>query len=96
MRHGRKVSTTTVGRLPHELVCRLQLVRNNREGTSNPNCNVRFEHINSKADDFLQRAQPVVPVDTRKKGLVGGGGRGGEQGTSSRVWNARALLPSSG
>ena len=38
---------------------------------SHPDRNAQFKHINSKADDFLQRAQPVVSVDTKKKELVG-------------------------
>ena len=61
---GWKVSTTTVGRLLHELGYRLQSVRKSREGASHPDRNAQFEHINSKADEFLQRAQPVVSVDT--------------------------------
>ena len=68
---GWKVSTTTVGRLLHELGYRLQSVRKSREGTSHPDRNAQFEHINAKADEFLQRAQPVVSVDTKKKELVG-------------------------
>ena len=68
---GWKVSTTTVGRLLHELGYRLQSVRKSREGASHPDRNAQFEHINSKADEFLQRAQPVVSVDTKKKELVG-------------------------
>ena len=51
---GWKVSTTTVGRLLHELGYRLQSVRKSREGTSHPDRNAQFEHINSKADDFLR------------------------------------------
>ena len=68
---GWKVSTKTVGRLLHELGYRLQSVRKSREGTTHPDRNAQFEHINSKADEFLQRAQPVVSVDTKKKELVG-------------------------
>ena len=68
---GWKVSTTTVGRLLHELGYRLQSVRKSREGTSHPDRNAQFEHINAKADEFLQRAQPLVSVDTKKKELVG-------------------------
>ena len=67
---GWKVSTTTVGRLLHELGYRLQSVRKSREGTSHPDRNAQFEQINSKADEFLQRAQPVVSVDTKKKELM--------------------------
>ena len=45
---GWKVSTTTVGRLLHELGYRLQSVRKSREGTSHPDRNAQFEHINAK------------------------------------------------
>ena len=68
---GFKVSSTTVGRLLHELGYRLQSVRKTREGASHPDRNAQFEHINAKADEFLQRGQPVVSVDTKKKELVG-------------------------
>ena len=68
---GWRVSSTTVGRLLHELGYRLQSVRKSREGTSHPDRGAQFEHINAKADDFLQRGQPVVSVDTKKKELVG-------------------------
>ena len=68
---GWRVSSTTVGRLLHELGYRLQSVRKSREGTSHPDRNAQFEHLNAKADDFLQRGQPVVSVDTKKKELVG-------------------------
>ena len=68
---GWKVSSTTVGRLLHELGYRLQSVRKSREGASHPDRNAQFEHINSKAEEFLQRGQPVISVDTKKKELVG-------------------------
>lgn len=68
---GWQVSSTTVGRLLHELGYSLQSVRKSREGTSHPERNAQFEHINATADDFLQRQQPVVSVDTKKKELVG-------------------------
>ena len=69
---GWKVSSTTVGRFLHELGYRLQSVRKSREGTSHPDRNAQFEHINSKADGFLQRGQPVVSVDTKKVGAFPG------------------------
>ena len=68
---GWRVSSTTVGRLLHELGYRLQSVRKSRGATSHPERGAQFEHINAKADDFLQRGQPVVSVDTKKKELVG-------------------------
>ena len=77
---GWKVSSTTVSRLLHELGYRLQSVRKSQEGTSPPERNAQFEHINAKADEFLQRHQPMVSVDTKKKELVGGFNNGGRDG----------------
>lgn len=58
-------------RLLRELGYRLQAVRKSREGASHADRNAQFEHINAKADAFLQRGQLVVSVDTKKKELVG-------------------------
>ena len=68
---GWRVSSTTVGRLLHRLGYRLQSVRKRQEGTSHPDRNAQFEHINATADQFLTTGQPVVSVDTKKKELVG-------------------------
>jgi Rhodopirellula transposase DDE domain len=68
---GWHVSSTTVGRLLHELGYRLQSLRKSREGTSHPDRNAQFEHINAAAASFLHRHQPVISVDTKKKELVG-------------------------
>lgn len=68
---GWRVSSTSVGRLLHELGYSLQAVRKSREGTSHPDRNAQFEHINATADDFTQRHQPVISVDTKSKELVG-------------------------
>ena len=76
---GWKVSLTTVSRLLHELGYSLQSMRKSREGTSHPDRNAQFEHINTQADDFLQRAQPVVSVDTKKKELVSEFKNGGRE-----------------
>jgi hypothetical protein len=68
---GWRVSSTTVGRLLHELGYSLQSVRKSREGAAHPDRNEQFEHINSTAALFLRRKQPVISVDTKKKELVG-------------------------
>jgi len=68
---GWQVSSTTVGRRLNDLGYRMQSVRKTREGITHPDRNAQFEHINATADDFLQRAQPVISVDTKKKELVG-------------------------
>jgi transposase len=76
---GWQVSSTTVGRLLHELGYSLQSVRKSREGTAHPDRNEQFEHINATADSFLRRKQPVISVDTKKKELVGDFKNGGRE-----------------
>jgi transposase len=68
---GWRVSSTTVGRLLHELGYSLQSIRKSREGTQHPDRNAQFEHINAVADECLTRGEPVISVDTKKKELVG-------------------------
>jgi len=68
---GWQASSMTVGRMLNKLNYRLQSVRKAREGTSHPDRNAQFEHINATASDYLQRRQPVISVDTKKKELVG-------------------------
>ncbi len=76
-RRGWTVSSTTVGRLLHALGYSLQSVRKSRDGTSHSDRKAQFTPINTKAETFLQRRQPVVSVDTRKKELVGDFSNGG-------------------
>jgi hypothetical protein len=71
VKRGWTVSSTTVGRLLHELGYRLQSVRKSREGTDHPDRNAQFEWINATAEEFLKQQQPVISVDTKKKELVG-------------------------
>jgi hypothetical protein len=68
---GWRVSSTTVGHLLHALGYRLQALRKTQEGTSHPDRNAQFEHINAAAAAFLDQQQPVISVDTKKKELVG-------------------------
>jgi len=68
---GWRVRSTSVGRLLHALGYSLQSMRKSREGQSHPQRNAQFEHINATAEDCLERGQPVISVDTKKKELVG-------------------------
>jgi len=71
VKSGWRVSSTSVGRLLHELGYNLQSMRKTREGDSHPHRDAQFEHINATAEAFLGRRQPVISVDTKKKELVG-------------------------
>ena len=84
---GWRVSSTTVGRLLHQLGYRLQSPRKRQEGASHPDRNAQFEHINATADSFLAEGQPVISVDTKKKELVGNFKNGG------REWQPKGTPP---
>ncbi len=68
---GYDVSHVTVGNLLEELGYSLQGNRKTREGTSHPDRNAQFEHLNSKAKEFIAQGQPHISVDTKKKELIG-------------------------
>jgi len=70
-KEGWSVSSTSVGRMLNKLGYRLQSVRKRNEGTSHPDRNAQFEHINATAEEFLSQGEPVISVDTKKKELVG-------------------------
>ncbi len=64
---GWRVSSTTVGRMLHQLGYRLQSPRKRQEGASHPDRNAQFEHINAPADAFLAEGRTVISVDTKKE-----------------------------
>ncbi len=68
-----------VGRLLHSLGFSLQANRKTREGTSHPDRNAQFEHINAKVNAFQMTGEPVISVDTKKKELVGDFKNGGRE-----------------
>jgi hypothetical protein len=65
------VSDRTVARLLKLAGYSLQANRKTREGSSHPDRNAQFEHINKQVLAFQKRNQPVISVDTKKKELVG-------------------------
>jgi hypothetical protein len=76
---GWRVSSTSVGRLLNRLGYRLQALRKTQEGGKHPDRNAQFEYINATASDYLQRLEPVISVDTKKKELVGNFKNGGRE-----------------
>jgi Rhodopirellula transposase DDE domain len=55
----------------HDLGYSLQANSKTLEGTNHPDRNAQFEYLNGKVKRQLQRHQPVISVDTKKKELVG-------------------------
>jgi len=76
---GYQVSHTLVAQLLHEAGYSLQGNRKVREGTSHPDRNAQFEHINRQVTRQLRRGDPAISVDTKKKELVGDFKNGGRQ-----------------
>jgi len=79
-KQGHPVSASTVGRLLIAAGYSLQGNRKTKEGADHPDRNAQFEHISATVQDFQQRGQPVIAVDTKKKELVG------EFRNSGREW----------
>ena len=70
-RQGHTASRETVRQVLKHLGYSLQAPQKTREGSSHPDRNAQFEHINTQVEAFQAAAQPVISVDTKKKELVG-------------------------
>jgi Rhodopirellula transposase DDE domain len=68
---GHPVSDDTVGRLLTQQGYRLQRTAKTLEGAQHPDRDAQFRYLNGQARAHLAAWQPVVSVDTKKKGLVG-------------------------
>jgi hypothetical protein len=86
-RQGHRVSDRTVAKLLKEEHYSLQANRKTREGSSHPDRDAQFCHINEQAMAALRAGRPVVSVDTKKKELVG------EFKNSGREWHRRGRPP---
>jgi DDE family transposase len=70
-RLGHQTSHKLVAELLHEMGYSLQANSKSLEGASHADRDKQFHYINEKVGDHLQRRQPVISVDTKKKELVG-------------------------
>jgi len=78
-RQKHPVGERTVARLLHAADYSLQANRKTREGASHPDRNAQFEYINASVQRFLDRDQPAISVDAKKKEKVGDFKNGGEE-----------------
>jgi len=78
-RNGHEVSHQTVSELLHDMGYSLQANRKVLEGSSHPDRNLQFEHLNEAVQLQLLAGEPVVSVDTKKKELVGPFKNGGRE-----------------
>jgi transposase len=70
-RSGHRTSHRMVAELLHQMDYSLQANRKTLEGSSHPDRDAQFQHINGKIWEFQADRQPVISVDTKKKELVG-------------------------
>jgi hypothetical protein len=70
-KQGHQTSTKMVARLLKELGYSLQANSKRLEGAQHPDRNAQFENINEKVRRQLEKNEPVISVDTKKKELVG-------------------------
>jgi len=68
---GKQISEDTVRRILKQQGCTLQANRKSKERSSVVERDAQFRYINKSTNDFVQRALPVISVDTKKKELVG-------------------------
>jgi hypothetical protein len=71
VQQGYPVSHVTVAELLHRLDYSLQANAKTLEGADHPDREEQFNHINEIVKKFLQRGNPVISVDTKKKELLG-------------------------
>lgn len=74
-----QVGPRTVASLLRHLGYSLQAPKKTLEGRQHPDRNAQFEHINARVQEFQDRAQPAISVDTKKKELVGDFKNGGRE-----------------
>ncbi len=68
---GFKMSPSTLARLLKKLGYSLQSNRKRAEGTQHPDRDAQFEHIAETVRRQLDRGDPAISVDTKKKELIG-------------------------
>jgi hypothetical protein len=68
---GYRLAPNSVGRLLRDLGYSLQANRKDKEGRSPPERAEQVVYLNDQARAFLERGQPVISVDAKKKELVG-------------------------
>jgi transposase len=76
---GHEVSHQTVARILRSRGYSLQANAKTREGSSHPDRDPQFRHINQTASEAIAAGQPVISIDTKKKELVGDFKNGGRE-----------------
>jgi hypothetical protein len=67
---GHNVGVRTVARLLHRLNYSLQSNRKSKEGSSHVDRDKQFSFISKQVQNFQEKGQPVVSVDTKKNVII--------------------------
>ncbi len=68
---GHTIADTAIRDLLLCLGYSLRANKRNIEGTSHPDRNAQFEHINQTCQQFERQGKPIISVDCKKKELIG-------------------------
>lgn len=68
---GHTIRKSALAEILHDLGFSLHGNKKSIEGTSHPDRNLQFEHINSTCNAFEQQGNPIISVDCKKKELIG-------------------------
>jgi transposase len=68
---GHAIRKSALAEILHDLGFSLHVNKKSIEGTSHPDRNLQFEHINSTCKVFELQGNPIISVDCKKKELIG-------------------------
>jgi transposase len=68
---GHHIRKSALAEILHDLGFSLRANKKTIEGTSHPDRDAQFAHINDKCKEFEQQGNPMISVDCKKKELVG-------------------------
>jgi transposase len=68
---GHQIKKSALAEVLHTLGFSLQVNKKNIEGTSHPDRDAQFHHINTTGKTFEHNGNPIISVDCKKKELIG-------------------------
>src|SRR6266446_4565932 len=80
---GHHIQKSALAEILHDLGFSLRANKKTIEGTSHPDRDAQFAHINAACKTFEQNGNPIISVDCKKKELLGNSKNGG------REWQAK-------
>ena len=76
---GHKIGKSALAGILRKMGYTLQANRKTLEGSSHEDRDAQFQHISSRALEFLKDGQPVISIDAKKKELIGRFKNGGRE-----------------